>query len=494
MSRVRWARATAVLVPIFMLGALLLWGASSPPGSSPDDDYHMASIWCARGVIEGQCELGSSEGERLLPRNVVDAAGCFALDSAQAASCELHDGMRSTDRGNWFHAGYPPFFYSTMSWFVGPDLTMSVLLMRAVNATLYVGIVLGVFLLLPRALRPALIAGAAMSLVPLGMFLIPSLNPSAWSVISATGLWVATWGFFESSGRRRLLLGTAMALLVLMGAGARSDSAVYSVIAMLAGAVLAFKPDRRFFVGLLLPAALTVVAVALFFSGSQSGVISPTSAADGPYGTMTLAFINLKLLPQLWAGALGYWGLGWLDTMLPGVVWVSTIAVFAALAFWGVRVGAWRKWLAMGGVALSLVVVPMYILLHDHVVVGSYVQPRYIYPLIIIFGGLALAGVASSNLGLRRAQLWPIATALIVANSVALHVNIRRYVTGQDVGGFNLDVGIEWWWGGPISPMAIWLLGTVAFALVVVPIVWTVGRQDGTSDGQSADLSYSSRV
>ena len=44
-------------------------------------------------------------------------------------------------------------------------------------------------------------------------------------------------------------------------------------------------------------------------------------------------------------------------------------------------------------------------------------------------------------------RAW-IAGALAVANSFALHHNLRRYVTGLDERGFNLDAGREWWWFG----------------------------------------------
>ena len=30
--------------------ALAGWSLASPAGSSPDDDYHLASIWCAQGL------------------------------------------------------------------------------------------------------------------------------------------------------------------------------------------------------------------------------------------------------------------------------------------------------------------------------------------------------------------------------------------------------------------------------------------------------------
>jgi hypothetical protein len=139
--------------------------------------------------------------------------------------------------------------------------------------------------------------------------------------------------------------------------------------------------------------------------------------------------------------------------------------------FWGLQKVDLRKSLALGMVFGALVVVPMYILLHDRVVVGSDVQPRYIYPLLIMLAGVALFGLGQDNLRMSWLQLTVISVCLFVANGVALHVNIRRYVTGIDVGGLNLDSSTEWWWGIPITPMGVWAVGAAAFGLVLGGLV-----------------------
>ena len=483
MSNRRRGRAVfAILIPIAMLVALLAWGISSPPGSSPDDDYHMASIWCGTGIVEGQCESTGAEQYRRLPADLVSAADCFAHDPNQSASCPLDEGaLKATSRGNWVDKSYPALFYAVMSVFVGDDLSTSIVVMRSVGALLYVGLLTALFFLLPRPQRRVLVWGAAISVVPLGMFLIASVNPSAWAVLSATGLWVATWGYFQQTGVRKWLLAAFAVLLLVMGAGARSDAAVYGVLALIVAVVLSFRRDRRFAVDALLPVGLTVVAVLFFFSGGQSAIVSADTAAETDLALSTLAFIDAKLLPELWVGVFGTWGLGWLDTAMPGAVWVTTIAVFGAVVFWGLRVGSPRKWIALAGVAASLVVVPMYILLHDSVIVGYYVQPRYIYPLIIIFGGVAVAGFAKAGLGLGRLQLLVAAVGLTIANSVALHVNLRRYITGLDVPNFNLNGEMEWWWGPQISPMAVWIVGSLAFAAMMAALAWTAWERGAST-------------
>src|SRR5450756_844669 len=65
---------------------------------------------------------------------------------------------------------------------------------------------------------------------------------------------------------------------------------------------------------------------------------------------------------------------------------------------------------------------------------------------------------------LSAGQRWLTVVGLAGANSVALHYNIRRYVNGADAPSLNLNTGVKWWWGIPISPDAVWLIGTMAFA------------------------------
>jgi hypothetical protein len=69
---------------------------------------------------------------------------------------------------------------------------------------------------------------------------------------------------------------------------------------------------------------------------------------------------------------------------------------------------------------------------------------------------------------------------LTTANSIALHTNIRRYVTGVRVEGFDLDSQREWWWGflpDLITPNVVWAVGTLAFAVVAWVVFVKLPRQ-----------------
>jgi uncharacterized integral membrane protein len=44
-------------------------------------------------------------------------------------------------------------------------------------------------------------------------------------------------------------------------------------------------------------------------------------------------------------------------------------------------------------------------------------------------------------------------------------------VTGIDVTSGNLDANVEWWWSGlEISPMGVWLTGTIVFGILLVTV------------------------
>ncbi|MBA4246751.1 MAG: hypothetical protein C0444_00435 [Microbacterium sp.] len=493
--------ALRVAAPVALFVALASWAISSPVGSSPDDDYHMASIWCGQGVREGLCEQGAEDDLFAVPAAAVLASECFAFDPAVSAACteEVQGGLIETRRSNASDGKYPDVFYGVMSLFATPDVSSSVVTMRLFTAFLFTAFTTALCYLLPVRIRPAYVWGALATSVPLGMFIVPSVNPSGWAVLAAVTLWAATLGWLTESDRRRwIALGALAALACVAGAGARGDAAVYGVMAMTAAAIVGFSKTRSYRLRLLLPFALTLLSIVLFFTAGQGSVADPSGLGQGtPWSqTVALAITNLQLLPELWIGVLGFWGLGWLDTEMPGIVWVTTVAVVGALIVIGLKHADRLKMLGVGMVFTALIVIPMYILTNDEVLVGSYVQPRYIQPILIVLVGLALLRVHSGRRLLSRGQAMMIVIGLSVANAVALHINLRRYVTGTDVFGLNLDNATEWWWALPFGPMWVWAAGSVAFAALLVltsPLLVTAVSADTAREAspRAAELTSS---
>jgi hypothetical protein len=477
-----------ILIPLLALTALVAWGFASPVGASPDDDYHLASTWCGSGSVTDMCKPGADDDERRVSVDIERSAVCYAFNAEQSAGCQgagfgddLSERLASTDRGN-FDGSYPPVFYFVMSAFAGDDLQTSALSMRIANSVLFVALVTGLFLLLPAARRATLLASIAISIVPLGIFLIPSNNPSSWAILSAGTLWIALIGYFETTGVRRVTLAGVALLSTIIGAGARADSAIYAVLAIGAVLIIKFRPSRRFLLAALVPLALIVPAVLIFFTSRQSS--AATSGLDPnfvrpDYSQFQLVVDNLVQVPSLWFGVFGTAGfrtsgLGWLDTVMPAVVSFAALGAFVALVTLGFAAPSRRKTLAALYAFALLVLIPWAILYQSHTVVGDGVQPRYLIPLVVLFAGIALLHPSGREIRITRGQLFAVTAALAVANAVALHYNIRRYVTGTDVSGGNLDSRIEWWWSIPVSPMGMWAIGSVSFAVMIgwLAVVW----------------------
>lgn len=472
-----------ILVPILAFIALTAWAFASPVGSSPDEDFHLTSIWCAAGSQPGVCETTANPAERIVPQALVNVA-CYAHLPATSGACQNSDvNWDSTDtvitnRGS-FRDNYPPIFYATMHAFVGPNIEISVLVMRMVNILYFVGVATLLWFLLPRFLRPTLVWGWVITMVPLGLFLIASVNPSSWAITGIGASWIALYGFFRTAGRQKIGLAAIYAVTTFLAAGARGDAAIYSILTAVVVSFLAFRKDRRFLLELILPLALVVVAALFYLSSQQSGVIQTGLPEDNAGGTIhvvkpgagSILVNNLLNVPSLIIGVFGSWSLGWLDTALPVIVWSFSAAAFVGVAFTGLVSIDWRKIVALVGLAGILWLLPVYILQRSLSIVGTQVQPRYILPLIVLFAGVALLTVGRRGWRLTTAQRWLVVGGLAVAQAVSLHYNMKRYIKGVGTGGgVNLNSGILWWWHIPISPMVFWAIGALAFAGMLVVI------------------------
>jgi hypothetical protein len=98
---------------------------------------------------------------------------------------------------------------------------------------------------------------------------------------------------------------------------------------------------------------------------------------------------------------------------------------------------------------------------------------------MVMLGGVALLQLPGRLIDPTRTQLWVVGIALSLANSVALHTNIRRYISGDEIADWNLDRHVAWWWDMPITPMVVWAFGTAAFAgaaALILRALWRIQR------------------
>ncbi|MTH91169.1 MAG: hypothetical protein F2939_05955, partial [Actinobacteria bacterium] len=131
-----------VLGFLLLLGTIITfgsWALASPPGSGPDDEYHLSSIWCSRGYRIQFCEKSTSIYEVKIPLQLHRNGGprtifCYAGDSKISASCirgldaEAVTKLESSKRFNT--SSIASNFYKTNGFLVSPNVNRSILMMR----------------------------------------------------------------------------------------------------------------------------------------------------------------------------------------------------------------------------------------------------------------------------------------------------------------------------------------------------------------------------
>ncbi|MDD7945104.1 DUF2142 domain-containing protein [Microbacterium sp. NE2HP2] len=469
-----------IIVPLAVFAALAGWAFASPVGSSPDDDFHLASIWCSAGEQPGRCESTGDEHTRKVPTSVA-TADCYAYDATRSASCwdAGAEGLTETTRVDTGPV-YPPLFYATMGVFVGPDIQVSVLSMRLFNAALFVGMLTATFWLLPRRLRPALILSTVTSAVPLGVFVYASTNPSSWALSSACVVWVAVYGATLTSGRRMWALSALALIAATIGAGARADAGVFAVFAAALGLLLGARTIRSAAVAIGTSALITAVGFGFYSSAGQSSFLTTGLRNENPPLTRRQLFENALEIPSLWSGAVGGSGLGWLDTVMPAIVGFVGTAIVGAVVIMGLHRLSVRRAVALTIAFIALWAVPFVLLAQSRAVVGTEVQPRYILPLLII-----ALGVASATSDAERVWTLPrrlaIGVGLTLSFSIALYTNVRRYTVGTDSEAINPGTDQEWWWTGVVSPPWLILIATATFAsgIVLLALAGRPAPEDG---------------
>ena len=481
--RSRVLRISAIAIPILLFLTLVGWSFASPVGSSPDDNFHLPSIWCGLGDRAGLCEASGDPDTRMVPE-AIDTATCYAFDPTESAAC-----WDSTEEGlseaTWMNAVglYPPVFYATMGLFAGPDVAASVVAMRIVNSAIIVGLLTAVFFALPRTLRPALLISAIATAVPLGLFVLASTNPSSWAFASAASVWICLYATTRTTGRRQLVLAGLAVLATVMGAGARADAAIYAVFAVLIAAVLGLRRGMRPLVPAIAAGLVLIVSAVFYLSAGQAGAVVSGLPTDNPPLTGSQHLANLLGVPILWWGAFGSSGLGWLDTVPPATVNVLAFAVFAAAVFIGIHRLSWRRATAVGLAFAAVWLVPFVLLAQSRAVVGTEVQSRYLLPLLVIVVGTA--SLSPRIVGAWRGPRSIVAgAALSVAMSIALHANIRRYTVGAESNAVDPGAGAEWWWTVGPSPLGIWVIGSLAFAAVFVLLCSSLRELDRHEAGR----------
>ena len=504
----RLLRRVLAGIGISLSAALALsgWALSTAVGGAPDDDYHLSSMWCT-SFSGPDCEIDPTGQGVMIPPPLLVASYCLYHNSQQSAGCQPF--LDGTDPREDFAFGhnnpsrslYPNGFYMVGNLFKTDNIETTVVSIRLFNIAVFLSLLGALWLLLPTRLRVTLAWTWPIALLPLGMFLIPSTNPSSWAIIAVGTGWLALLGYLETNGWRSAGLAAIYLVALVLSVSSRVDSILFlgvaSVLALWQAPLTPRQLWRKTWVAIFplgfviarlitTPGNLERVIGGVNTNGETLSTLPWAQSADTVLpGTFDWALLwnNIWSVPGLWTGVFGgrpLGSLGWLDTALPQIVGVGVGLVVIGLIFEAVRKPGARKAWSLAAVFGALWVIPVYLLQISGALAGAEFQPRYLVPFMVVVVGTIVLTSQGLPLIQDRFRLSAIAVALVVANAIALHTNLRRYTTGTLVQGFNLNSPREWWWGflpDFISPNVVWFVGALAFAVPVWAAFVLLSRQ-----------------
>ena len=459
---------TNLIISLFLFLSLAAWTVSSPIGSGVDADFHLGSIWCAHGEIDGVCESIDTTD---WPTANVTATVPFMFQMCDERNiyfwpkCELSENNPVTQEIRIAPQGKQSIYYWTTQFFASPNVNQSVILIRLFNAIIASLVFFAMLALSSDRLRKAVLISWTLTLIPNGIQLLTGVNPRSWAVLGIMSSWVFLQAFLTEDGlnrRKRLWQMACFIGSIALTASARFDALLFVLFTctVVLGAHfidfnnLSFKRIAR--MGLILIAAVFALKLVPRLNSVFSFKIPE------PFNTAQYFVFQLEHLPEFvadwWGYQIGQQGNG------PGIIGLSGTILFAIYMYAALR-GSNRKQLFVT-IAVSLFI--CLALFRATTAVLSIIPLSGIYtfglsaPLI----GLTLMFSQGDDKQIFEKGL-AVTTIVVVSIMHALaFYHWMEFFTqrGENIGFFyKFSLNGSWWWDTWFSPNFVYLFGALMF-------------------------------
>jgi hypothetical protein len=466
------------------------WSLASPIGSSSDDNFHLASIWCSQGIREGVCEQGAQQFGRKLPVPIANAGICYLGDNEKSAKC-TNDELRSfpnsmieTDhlaKGSIVN-GKQSLYYWLNGLLVSSNTEASVLLMRIINGLIMILLLVLAWSSAARERNHVLWAVLLFTAIPVFVFIVNSNNSSSWTFLGAGFGWYFVDAAITSElhKHRKFAVAGLIACFALCAAS-RSDALAFFAIHTLFVMGLRAKTFGILSQNAFAAAVAIIGAIVAGFGLMMSGALTFLSSGfsyvfdDTPLqrnGRWILVH-NIQSISDLYVGLVGgIRGIGASDTELYGFVRLAMISSIGFIVITALRGSSSRaKYLFVGLISICLIL-PLWILQVSKLIVGEELLPRYLYPLFVFVVAFSLIQ-RETPLDVSKGQMMTLSVLVAIAHSISLRQVLLRHTNGiEEYGLINLDHHREWWWTIPVfaTPLTVWIGGSFAFAYLAIYI------------------------
>ena len=453
----------AIIYSLLSFFILLGWAVGSPPGSSPDEDLHLTSAWCYSKYQGANCET--------VPLRLVEVGKCYFKDSGTIATCEKSIPKDEVSPERIYS---DKSYYHFLANFVSLDsIDKSTVQMRIANSFFSSISILVIVLLTSRLIYLPIIISWLVVNIPLGFFLLSSVNPSSWLYIFSFLFLPLTYRIFAEKNQHYLFMTKLLilGLTFLLSLNARPDTLLFASIfgITLLPVIFSFEVKKlRTRIAIYLFTLLISIYLMLSI-WSRSNLVNFRESKLSSWEIVTS-------LPSIITGVFGGWGLGSLETTMPPVTYVGSFVIVLALLFYGLRFVNLPEAVSIFLIGVFAFMVPFFVLLRSNLRVGEWLQPRYILPIFYVLIGLSLIVIFRS---FHEKSLLIIVNLIFFLSSItftfSLHTFYRRYVAGLD--NFNLffENTNSWWWEFSIFPNPFTFF---TFTVIVYLVFWITLKRE----------------
>jgi hypothetical protein len=450
-------------VAAFMI-TLVCWSLSNPAGSTPDEWFHLANIWCANGVSLNSC-AGTSSG---VTTANIDISSCIFTLASEVRQCSNAVWVESNIRGE----NYPNGIYQVLNFFIPLGASVNILAMRIFGGFVASILLIAQFYLIKTENIATWLSGFTLTLVPMGLFLVSSLHPSGWALTAGAHGWMFLITALTSSKDERLKRFLAIAGWFFCGficILSRYDAFMFFLATSVLTNIFAvsfywkkYQIRKLFFI------VFTLITLGLIFLFQRFNILFSLGLFNPGPGQLQNKYWSLAWLIRTIAIPVEIFGKGEIAQQgidMPPVVWILGIAVVASMLIFALININFRQ---VSAILSSFALLFITVLWLNNLMYRDVINlnGRYVIPLVPFFIGLWFYTSKSPIQFMEIRELRKIGIVLLgIAHSISLHTVLDTFVDGQSFSFLPIDVGTTgWWWVGlPIGPNFVWLLGSISF-------------------------------
>jgi hypothetical protein len=389
---------------------------------------------------------------------------------------------------------YPPLYYALVGW---PSRLLSpyraLYAMRLCSVLASAALLASAFASL-RRLAPggAGVTAVALSVTPIVLFLMGSINPSGFEIAAALATWAALLDLLRRRGPVSIRLTTRVVVATTCFAAARPLSPVFAVLAVAAVVAIAatrerlaeLRRDRNAVAGgALIVAGLVVSGAWILWSKAYDSF----AGIPQPGLTFTQALRHsIDLEPRHTLQMFGVFG--WLDAPTPWGMALPWLLAVTTLVVAALVLGTGRQRLVLAGWLAACIAIPLVAEADRAARYGYIWQGRYTLPLgmgvTVLAGWIIATSPRTPARAVRRAAVV-VAVAMAAGQLLAHGIALTRYIVavpGRQAFAY-LGGGH---WQPPIDRWILFAGAVVACALYATWLVLISGEPTAPPDPEAA--------